>query len=339
MNISIHNIWYCWKLFRKGKSKTKELRNFEYVLEENLLDLHKDLNKGIYKHGQYYEFIVFENKKRDIMVAPIRDRIVHRMVYEYLVDIFDKKFIYDVWSCRKGKGLQGAIERTQFFANKYNHGFVWRTDIKKFFDSVNPDVLLKCIEKHISDPPTLKIIREIILSYTLSKVDNLGKIAGLREIEKEEALRSFNTGIPIGNLTSQIFSNIYFNEFDRFVVHSLKPKAYLRYGDDFLIFESEKSSLEKIKMESVIFLRKKLYLSINSKNDIIIKPKQGIHFIGVDIFPFGRRLKKRNWKKVIDNLEEKNFSSYLGLVKKHSKRNKIRELNWRIYGFFEENIL
>ncbi|OGI81986.1 hypothetical protein A3I25_02530 [Candidatus Nomurabacteria bacterium RIFCSPLOWO2_02_FULL_42_17] len=80
-------------------------------------------------------------------------------------------------------------------------------------------------------------------------------------------------------------------------------------------------------------------LRINPKNDIIIKPKQGIHFIGVDIFPLGRRLKKRNWKKVIDNLEEKNFSSYLGLVKKHSSRKKIREINWRIHGAMEENII
>ncbi|MBM2818096.1 MAG: hypothetical protein HW401_686 [Parcubacteria group bacterium] len=80
-------------------------------------------------------------------------------------------------------------------------------------------------------------------------------------------------------------------------------------------------------------------LCINPKNDIIIKPKQGLHFLGVDIFPFGRRLKKRNWKKVIDNLEDKNFSSYLGLIKKHSGRKKIREINWRIYGLIEDNIL
>ena len=148
-----------------------------------------------------------------------------------------------------------------------------------------------------------------------------------------------NKGIPIGNLTSQIFSNIYLNEFDRFVVHSLKPKAYLRYGDDFLIFESDRNSLEKIKTQAVSFLDEKLNLHINPKNDIIIKPKQGLHFIGVDIFPFGRRLKKRNWKKVVSNLNKQNFSSYLGLIKKHSKRKRVREINWRIYGLIEEDII
>ena len=170
MNISIHNIWRCWNLFRKGKKETKELRIFEYELEKNLLKLHHDLNLDIYKHGSYCKFTVFDNKKRDIVVPPIRDRVVHRMVYEYLVPIFDKTFIYDVWSCRKGKGLLGAIERTQGFTKRYTHGFVWRTDIKKFFDSVDQDVLLKCIERKIADPPTLQIIREIILSYRINKV-------------------------------------------------------------------------------------------------------------------------------------------------------------------------
>ena len=185
MNNSIHNIWRCWNLFRKGKSKTKELRTFEYTLEENLFQLHKDLNRGVYKHGQYCQFTGFENKKRDIVVAPIRDRVVHRMIYEYLVPIFDKTFIYDVWSCRKGKGLLGAIERTQMFAKQYANGFVWRTDIKKFFDSVDQDVLLKCIERRIADPSTLRIIREILSSYRIFKAENLGKVTGLGERERE----------------------------------------------------------------------------------------------------------------------------------------------------------
>ncbi len=326
-------------MFRKGKKKTKELRIFEYELEKNLLKLHQDLNLVIYKHGSYCKFTVFDNKKRDIVVPPIRDRVVHRMVYEYLVPIFNKTFIYDVWSCRKGKGLHSAIERTQYFTKRYSHGFVWRTDIKKFFDSVKQDVLLKCIERRIADQRALEIIREIISSYRINKMENSGKIVSLGERDTEEAPRASCIGIPIGNLTSQIFSNIYFNEFDRFVTHSLKPKAYLRYGDDFVIFETNKTSLEKIKAQAVSFLSEKLNLHINSKNNIIIKPKQGLHFLGVDIFPFGRRLKKRNWEKIINNLEEKNFSSYLGLVKKHCKRKKVREANWHIYGLIEENIL
>jgi len=118
MNISIHNIWQCWYLFKKGKSKTKDLQDFEYELEKNLFQLHHELHQKTYKHGSYYKFIVFENKKRDIVVAPIRDRIVHRMIYEYLVPIFDKTFIYDVWSCRKNKGLQGEF-RLEILLAKY----------------------------------------------------------------------------------------------------------------------------------------------------------------------------------------------------------------------------
>ena len=185
MNTSIHNIWRCWYLFLKGKRKTKELQSFQYFLEGNLLRLHKDLNCGTYKHGPYCQFTVFDNKRREIVVPPIRDRVVHRMIYQYLVPIFDKTFIYDVWSYRKGKGLEGAIERAQFFANKYKNGFVWRADIKKFFDSVDQDILLKCIKRRVADPPALKIIQEIILSYRISKVKNLGKNVGLGEREGE----------------------------------------------------------------------------------------------------------------------------------------------------------
>jgi alanine-alpha-ketoisovalerate/valine-pyruvate aminotransferase len=122
------------------------------------------------------------------------------------------------------------------------------------------------------------------------------------------------------------------------VTHTLKPKAYLRYGDDFLLFETDKDSLEKMRERTTVFLREKLSLTINSKNDIIVKPRQGIYFLGVDIFPNGRRLKKRNWKKILINLSARNFSSYLGLVKKHSKRKKIKEINWRIHCISDENM-
>ena len=105
-----------------------------------------------------------------------------------------------------------------------------------------------------------------------------------------------------------------------------------------MVFETDQSCLEKTRADAVLFLER-MNMHVNTKNNIILRPKQGIHFLGVDIFPFGRRLKKRNWKKVTGNLKDKNFSSYLGLVKKHSNRKKIREMNWRIYSLIEDNIL
>lgn len=121
IDLSLKNIWYSWFKFRKGKRVTIELHIFQYYLEKNLYKLFKDLNCKNYHHGGYRKFIVCDNKRREISVAGIYDRIVHRLIYEYLEKIYDKTFIYDAWSCRKEKGLLGAIERTNNFLKHYTH--------------------------------------------------------------------------------------------------------------------------------------------------------------------------------------------------------------------------
>ncbi|MCK9186315.1 reverse transcriptase [Candidatus Gracilibacteria bacterium] len=121
IDLSLKNIWESWFAFRKGKKATDELHSFQYYLEKNLYELFEDLNSGKYRHGEYRKFIVCDNKRREISVANIRDRIVHRLVYDYLEKIYDKTFIYDAWSCRKGKGLIGAIERVHTHTHTHTH--------------------------------------------------------------------------------------------------------------------------------------------------------------------------------------------------------------------------
>lgn len=183
-NVSIDfrlaNIWKSWYSFCRGKKRTIELERFSYNLEENLRCLHTDLNQGIYYHGSYRKFTVTDNKRRKIAVAPIRDRIIHRLLYEYLVPLFDRTFIYDVWSCRKNKGLIGAIERTQQLLSRNVGCFVWRSDIKKFFDSVDCEVLQQILHRKISDENTLWLLEEIISSY-----HNQNPVTN-REREREE---------------------------------------------------------------------------------------------------------------------------------------------------------
>lgn len=118
INVSLRNIWRSWLEFRKGKRAGAELHAFQYVLERNLRELHKNLNEGRYRHGGYRKFIVCDNKRREISVASIRDRVVHRLVYDFLEKIYDKIFIFDAWSCRKNKGLLGAINRTNYFLER-----------------------------------------------------------------------------------------------------------------------------------------------------------------------------------------------------------------------------
>lgn len=165
IDIGLKNIWRSWFAFRKCKRRTFELESFEYHLEKNLHALFEDLNTGVYCHGGYRKFIVRDNKRREISVANIRDRIVHRLVYDYLVPIYDKTFIYDAWSCRKNKGLLGAIERTQFFLRRFARSFVWKGDVKKFFDNVDHAILLKIILRTIKDKKALELISKIIQGF------------------------------------------------------------------------------------------------------------------------------------------------------------------------------
>jgi len=317
IDLSLSNLWRSWFAFRRGKKSTQELERFNYYLEENLYSLHQDLKDGTYKHQPYKKFIAVDNKRREILVANIRDRVVHRLMYQYLVDIYDQTFIFDVWSCRKEKGLTGAIERTQDFLNKYPRFFVWRADVKKFFDNINHQRLLDIISLRVSDEKAINLLKEIIKTHV--QAGSEGK------------------GIPIGNLTSQIFANIYLNELDRFIKHSIKPRAYIRYGDDFIIISEKVEKLKEIREATVSFLEENLLLKINSESDIIVKAKWGLKFLGVKIYPKGRRLNDRNLQRIHDRISLKNISSYAGLLKKHSNARKIKYFNWLLLeNFFND---
>lgn len=285
------------------------MHEFQYHLEDRLYELHQDLNNGKYKHGTYRTFIVCDNKRREISVSPIRDRIVHRMLYDYLVPIWDKTFIYDAWSCRKGKGLLGAIERTQQFLKSYSQSYIWRVDIQKFFDNVDQRVLFALIQRRIRDKKALALIWEVLRSYNS---------------------HAKGVGMPIGNLTSQIFSNIYLNELDRFVKHKLKPKAYLRYGDDFLLFDMDEKRLKNMREEAIKFISNVLKLPIHSKNDLIFKAKHGLKFLGVILYQTGRKLNKRMSNRIKTELGTRNASGYWGVIKKHSNQKAIEEFQWRL---------
>ena len=136
--------------------------------------------------------------------------------------------------------------------------------------------------------------------------------------------------MPIGNLTSQIFANIYMNEFDRFVKHTLKAKAYLRYGDDFIIIEPNCHTLREMRTMAIAFFNNSLKLQLSPKNDIILKTEQGLKFLGVVLFPYGRKLNRRNEKRVSERLTLRNAGSYLGVIKHHDGYKKSREFQWRI---------
>ena len=182
--------------------------------------------------------------------------------------------------------------------------------MKKFFDSVYQEILLKILSFRIKDSRTLDLLKEIIYSFTST---GEGKI-----------------GMPIGNLTSQIFANIYLNELDRFVKHDLGAKSYLRYGDDFIIVENDLEKLKFFRTQVTNFLHQKLKLTVNPKSDKILKPSQGLHFLGIKFWPSGRNLNTRSLMRARTRLNSSNLSSYSGLIKTHCNKKKQKYLSWHV---------
>ena len=173
----------------RGKKRTAELHHFIYHLESNLNALNTELTNRIYKHGQYRLFSVNDTKRRDIAVASIKDRFVHRLLYEYLVKIYDKTFVYDIWSCREEKGLLKAIERAQDFIARNHHGYFWRGDVQKFFDSVNQNTLRNILHMRVEDNHALWLLDEVITSYPTRDLRE-------RERERERVLLNLGGALP-----------------------------------------------------------------------------------------------------------------------------------------------
>ena len=286
---SFENLHSAYSKARKCKRYRSEILKFSYNLEGNLLKLQEELLNQRYRHGPYREFIVNESKKRKIKAAPFRDRVVHHALCNIIEPIFDKGFIYDSYACRKNKGTHKAIKRTQIFLRSifdYSVGggkalkdiYCLQCDISKYFASVDHKILFDLIKKKIADKKVLWLIQEILNSSYDNKP---GK------------------GIPIGNLTSQLFANIYLNELDKFMKHELKIRYYLRYMDDFLIFGFKKNMLRQIENRIKEFLNNSLRLKLHPKKDIIFPINKGINFLGYIIFKDYKLLRKDTVKRFI----------------------------------------
>lgn len=165
----LDELWTAWQMFRRGKKPSYAIDKFVYHIERNLADLARDIEQRVYCHGPYQKLTVTEKKRRDLAVAGVRDRVVHRYVYDQLVKQFDASFDPDVWSCRGGKGLHKALARTQALLAKYPDSYVWRADIRKFFEHVDHARLLQAIERRVAKESELFwLCEQIIASHTVT---------------------------------------------------------------------------------------------------------------------------------------------------------------------------
>lgn len=273
---------------------------------DNILALHKDLASGTYQHGLYHEFNICDPKPRIIHKATVRDRLLHHAVYRVLYPFFEDTFIADSFSCRLDKGAHRALARFKKFAGMVSQNstktcWILKCDIKKFFASVDQTILLEMLNERISDKRIVALLKEVI--------------------------SSFPAGLPLGNLTSQLFSNVYMNEFDQFVKHKLHVKYYIRYADDFVFLSGNRKELEGIVPVIANYFHLHLKLKLHPNKIFIKTLSSGMDFLGWVNFPKHRVLrtvtKKRMFAKLKANVKPERLVSYLGQLK-HGNTQKLR---------------
>jgi len=305
--IAKENLYCSAYMAARGRRYRDAVADFNFRLEDEIDKLHKELVAKTYRHGRYRLFSIYEPKERNIAAAPFRDRVIHHAVHDIIEPMIDKTFIYHSYACRKGKGTHKAVDKAQSFlrANR----FCFHGDIKKYFHSINHGLLKDLLRVKIGDKDVLWLLDEIVDSAKQLAVSDS---------------RFLERGLPIGNLTSQFFANLYLNELDYFVKFDLRAKYYLRYTDDFLIFGNDKKGLCRVKAKVRNFLKDRLRLALQEGKSQVYKTANGIKFLGFRIFKDYRRLASDNVRRFRKHLKRFEYLFKNGKIGTDKIRDSVR---------------
>ncbi|KKP59415.1 MAG: RNA-directed DNA polymerase [Candidatus Magasanikbacteria bacterium GW2011_GWC2_34_16] len=331
--VSIENLSLAWDEFIVGKKNRRDVLRFSGDLMDNIVELHDDLvnltyDHLTYDHGGYKSFYINDPKRRHIHKASVRDRLLHRAVYRILYPFFDKTFIVDSFSCRKEKGLHKALNKFKELFNKVSknkHCTCWvlKCDIRKFFASIDHQILLDILDGYIPDKDIVWLLKNIVESYhtncySRENGNQALDSAGVYPHEGGGGDDKCKIGLPLGNLTSQLFSNVYMNVFDQFVKHKLKVKHYIRYADDFVFLSTDKKYLENLIPKADNFLNEKLKLTLHPNKIFLRTIFSGVDFLGWVYFSnyhiLRKVTKKRMLRRIKQNPTFETLQSYLGLL-------------------------
>lgn len=271
---------------RKGKKYQSNVARFDFHLERELLRLQHELATKTYRPGSYRAFLITDPKERLISAAPYRDRVVHHALCNVIEPVFEKTFIHDSYANRKGKGTHRAIERYQHYARQYP--CVLKCDIRKFFPSIDHAILKQEIRWKIACPDTFWLC-ELIIDNSNPQEEHLVYFPG----DDLFAPTGRRRGLPIGNLTSQFWANVYLNRFDHFVKEELQAPGYVRYVDDFVLFAADKTQLHDWKAQIAARLAGLRLLPHPDKTQVH-GVRNGVPFLGFRVFPWHRYVRKEN---------------------------------------------
>jgi retron-type reverse transcriptase len=312
---SFQNIYKNYLKCRKNKRNTINALKFEINCEEYLLDLKQELDTGTYYPSRSVCFMVTKPKLREIFAADFKDRIVHHLLVDFLEKIWEPKFIWDSYACRKNKGTHAGVRRTRNFVRQATQNgscpaYYLQLDIKNFFMTIDKDILFALLCKHVRNEKILNLAKTLIFHDPTTDYLLKGDRDYLEKIVPGKSLffSGEKKGLPIGNLTSQFFANVYLNELDQFVKHTLKCRYYLRYCDDFILISKNYEELLQWKAEISRFINTRLRLQLNLSKQFLQPISNGINFLGYIVrrnYVLVRRRVVNNLRTRLDYYEKK----------------------------------
>lgn len=291
---SFANLYRAFCAARKSKRDRVAVADFEFNLEQNLLTIERELKEQSYQPGGYTNFTIWEPKERLVSAAPFRDRVVHHALCQIIEPIWEARFINTSFACREGKGTHRALDQAQAWVRGYRYAL--QGDIVKYFPSIDHHILRDLLAHHIADKQTMWLIDQILNSGADIQ-PNKAPVVYLPGDDLFTALRP--RGLPIGNLTSQFWANVYGHQFDLFVKQTLHCRPYLRYMDDFILFSNNKAQLHQWQTAITEFLATQLRLVLHPRKSVIFPVITGLNFCGFRLFPTHRRLRHSSIRRFV----------------------------------------
>lgn len=314
--ISFPNLLQAARRAGCGKRFRPNVARFALDLEAELHELQSELISRNYRPGPYRTFVIRDKKPRFISAAPFRDRVVHHALCQVIEPIFDRGFLFDSYACRKGKGTHAAIERASTYARRFR--YVLKCDVEKYFPSIDHEILFTQMTRRLHDPGVLWLVRTVIDGSNPQPVV-------VRHYPGDDLFTPFErrSGIPIGNQTSQFFANVYLDRLDHYVKEMLRTPGYVRYVDDFLLFDHDKHRLHERHAAIEDFLMQ-LRLRLHPRKCFVAPVTSGFTFLGCRIFPTLRRLGADNVRRFKRRLRQYRQAVTEGSMSDAQRRDRIR---------------
>lgn len=294
--VSYENVRLAWLKARKGKRSKPVVRNFYKNVNLNLEKVQKNLKSNSPVLSSYTQFTIFDPKERVISVVPFVDRVMHHAIMNVLEPVFERQFIFHAYACRKGKGSHKAVNYA--FKKARTHKYFLKLDVRKYFDNIDHLVLKKLLSKIIKDVECLNLLFALIDSYGM--------------VVSTCSTTASGKGLPIGNLTSQFFANYYLSLLDHYVLEQLKPCGYVRYMDDFLLFDDSKEKLKIFLTQIENFCKNELILEL--KPPVLGNCKNGASFLGYLIKSDSVKLTQKSRRRKLAKLKRLNYELKMGWI-------------------------